>query len=168
MFSFSSVSPVNHQPLAFSITRKKTHGTKDTLVNILDTGHFVVNHTVQSVFDKGYQAAYEYDPDVDEFDEVGLTAVASKYGIAPIVKESPLALECSLYKTMDIGEPKYGGSTIVVGKLLAVHISESCWKDGQIIPQTLESVSRLSAMNYGNADITFKVLNDQVWSDKHW
>ncbi|XP_077979365.1 uncharacterized protein aq_928-like [Glandiceps talaboti] len=55
MFSF--FMPVTSEPptLAFSITRKRDDSMKDTLVNILETKHFVVNHCASSVFDKGYQ-----------------------------------------------------------------------------------------------------------------
>nr|XP_006820334.1 PREDICTED: spidroin-1-like [Saccoglossus kowalevskii] len=117
---------------------------------------------------QGGMASREYDSHIDEFNEVGFTALPSKYGIAPIVKESPLSLECSLYSSMDIGKPKYGGSTIIVGKIVCLHINETSWKDNQIIPETLQSVSRLGSMNYGSGDIKFSIIDDTVWSKKHW
>ncbi|XP_066283386.1 uncharacterized protein BH2278-like isoform X2 [Branchiostoma lanceolatum] len=181
--------PVTSDPasLAFSITWKRDGSPKDTLTNILSTRHFVVNHTSLPIMPKVYVASQEFGPDVDEFEEAGLTPVPSVCGPAPHVLESPVSLECRLLHTLPVGEKRHGGTTIVIGQLVHVHVSESCLDilctghvklvhvhvsesclgaDG-IRPDKLQSVSRLGGMSYGTDQKTFNIVNG-IWDRKKW
>lgn len=113
-------------------------------------------------------ASAEFSPDVNEFEVVGLTPIPTKHGIAPRVKEAPLALECSLLKLVDVGCGKYGSSTIVIGKILHAYVNESCMEGDRIRAESLGTVSRLGGLSYGGAEELFNAKDDSVWSDRHW
>lgn len=87
---------------------------KDTLVNIRDTGEFVVN--IPSVHNTTAVTASfaTVEPDVDEFDLAGVTATDSHAVIAPSVAESLVSLECRLANLIEIGT-----DTVVFGTVVA-------------------------------------------------
>ncbi|XP_035677038.1 uncharacterized protein aq_928-like [Branchiostoma floridae] len=161
--------PVTSDPasLAFSVTWKRDGSPKDTLTNILSTQHFVVNHTSLPIMPKVYVASQEFGPDVDEFEEAGLTPVPSVCGPAPHVLESPVSLECRLLHTLPVGEKRHGGTTVVFGQLVHVHISECCLGPDGIRSDRLQSVSRLGGMSYGIDEKTFNIVNE-IWDRKKW
>lgn len=116
----------------FSLTRKRDGSKKDTLVNIESGKDFVINHVTKEIFPQMYDASAEFPADVDEFDAVRLTAVPSFKVKSPRVKESPIHMECELYQTMEVGDGQYGSATIVVGKVLYMHIDPSLYENGSL------------------------------------
>jgi flavin reductase (DIM6/NTAB) family NADH-FMN oxidoreductase RutF len=61
----------------------------------------------------------DFDPEIDELAQAGLTPVASSRVKPPRIAESPVALECELMQIVDIGE-----SGLVVGRVLAMHVHD--------------------------------------------
>jgi flavin reductase (DIM6/NTAB) family NADH-FMN oxidoreductase RutF len=55
----------------------------------------------------------------DKFTQAGLTAVKSELVNAPYVDESPVIIECELYKTLELGT-----HTLFVGQILDVKVDE--------------------------------------------
>ena len=69
----SFVAPLTSDPctVMFSVTTKKNGIFKDTLVNIDKNKEFVINHCIESIFDKVFEASQEFPPEIDEFETVG-------------------------------------------------------------------------------------------------
>ncbi|MDR1920390.1 MAG: flavin reductase family protein [Candidatus Adiutrix sp.] len=63
--------------------------------------------------------------DHDKFAQAGLTAVRAEKVNAPYVGESPVAIECELYKTLDLG-----AHTLFVGRIVDVKAEEGLIKSG--------------------------------------
>jgi flavin reductase (DIM6/NTAB) family NADH-FMN oxidoreductase RutF len=65
--------------------------------------------------------------DIDKFSASGLTPQKSKIVDAPLVKEFPVAMECRLHSSLEIGL-----HTEFIGEILDVEVNETCLdKDGQ-------------------------------------
>ncbi|CAF1120621.1 unnamed protein product [Rotaria sp. Silwood1] len=151
----------------FSLTRKRDGGKKDTLINIENEKEFVINHVTKEIFPQVFDASAEIPADQDEFDVVGLTAVAGVKVKSPRVKESPIQMECELYNSMEIGDGNYGSATIIVGKVLYMHIDESLYQNGMLNTSSITTISRLGNMSYGYAEHKFDIESD-IWNVSKW
>lgn len=116
-FSFFTVASRNPATLMISIgERIGVPGTpKDTLVNIRETGNFVVNIPSADTVEAVTASFATVEPDVDEFALSGATPIASQSVSAPSVLESLISLECELLREMDLGT-----DTLVLGTVTAV------------------------------------------------
>jgi flavin reductase (DIM6/NTAB) family NADH-FMN oxidoreductase RutF len=65
-------------------------------------------------------SATNFPPEVDEFATVGLHTEPSTTVAVPRVAESPVAIECSLHTTLELGD-----STVVIGQVRRISIDES-------------------------------------------
>ncbi len=87
---------------------------KDTLRNIEQTGEFVVNIVTEDIAVPMNDTATDFPPEVDEFAYTGLTPLPSQLVKPPRVKESPINMECRLYKIVTVGS-EAGGGALVIG-----------------------------------------------------
>jgi flavin reductase (DIM6/NTAB) family NADH-FMN oxidoreductase RutF len=89
------------------------------------TGEFVVNVPSVREIRAADTCGVVSGRDVDKFEKTGLTpAPASKVG-PPIIQECPLALECRVRKTVELGT-----HTMFVAEIVAVQVSESLMTAG--------------------------------------
>jgi flavin reductase (DIM6/NTAB) family NADH-FMN oxidoreductase RutF len=165
--SFFNAVTSDPPTVMFSLTRRKDGSKKDTLNNIERYNDFVINHVTKEIFPQCYEASTEFPPEVDEFKEVGLTPLESLKVKAPRVKESPIHMECKLHKAIEIGDGQYGSATIIVGRIVYMHVLESCYENGNIISHKVNTISRLADMGYGTAEHKFDV-HGSAWSVSNW
>src|SRR5690606_10275300 len=91
--------------------------TKDTLRNVRDTGEFVVNVVSREIANAMNVASLDWDADVDEFNECGLTPRYDNLAVKPPrVAESPGQFECRLVSCTELGT-----WTLVLGEVIAFH-----------------------------------------------
>ena len=102
-FSFFNVFSGNPPILIFSPARRIRNNTeKDTLKNLNDVKEVVINVVNENIVDKMVISSLDYDRDVDEFIESGLTHLKSDK-IKPFrVKESPVQMECKVNKIINL------------------------------------------------------------------
>lgn len=93
-------------------------GRKDSLNNVEETGEFVVNFAPEPLFEQINATATDFPPDISEFAAVGLTPEPSRTVAVPRVAESPVALECTLHTTLELGD-----STVVIGRVRHLSIA---------------------------------------------
>ena len=97
--------------------------------------------------------------DIDEMKLAGLTPTPCKYVKAPRVAESPVALECKYWKTIELpvekGYEAQSGS-VVFGQVVGVHIDDSVLKDGRVDVMAFRPVARLGYSQY--------TTTENVWS----
>jgi flavin reductase (DIM6/NTAB) family NADH-FMN oxidoreductase RutF len=113
--AFSGEPPV----VGIGISSYKPGRPKDTRVNIRETGQFVVNLVSEQTAERMNITAIEFDFEVDELEQAGLTPVPSVRVKPPRIAESPVAMECELIQIVDLGE-----TGIVLGRVLAMHIHD--------------------------------------------
>jgi len=159
-FSFFTVVGTQPPLVGFSVNMRKDRGFKDTFVNVQQTGEFVVNFVDAATVAAMDASSAEFPPEVNEFEEVGLTAVTDNLFVkAPRVAESPAQLECRHDRTIDFGEYNF-----VVGEVKAFHLREGlCNERLRIDFDKFDWIGRLTGSMYVHASTGF-VVPDGVHS----
>jgi flavin reductase (DIM6/NTAB) family NADH-FMN oxidoreductase RutF len=155
--AFSFFNGVCPKPfiISFAPMRRGSDGSKkDTLRNIEETHEFVVNVVNEPLVSPMSQTNPEFPPDVDEFEISGLTPVASHLVKPPRVLESPIQMECQLVQVVHLGE-ETGSGSLVLGRVVKMHIAESVYADGKIDPAKLQAVGRMAGDVYARTTDRF-------------
>jgi len=158
----SSVSPegvLNLAPYSFfnAVSDKppmvvfSSGGRKDSLRNIEASGEFTCSIATDALRAAMNMSSAAVGPEVDEFKLAGLTPAASQFVKAPRVAESPVALECKLWKTITLPPPEGKSEalwTVVFGEVVAVYIDDRYLRDGRIDVAAMRPIARLGYMDY--------------------
>ncbi|WP_433165578.1 flavin reductase family protein [Kribbella sp. CA-247076] len=131
--SFFTVSCVQPPMVQFTSV-----GRKDSLNNVEATGEFVVNFATESLFEQVNATATNFPAEVSEFEAVGLTTEPSRTVAVPRVAESPVAIECTLHTTLELGD-----CTVVIGRVRHLAVDEAVMVDGHPEIQRLRPLARL-------------------------
>jgi flavin reductase (DIM6/NTAB) family NADH-FMN oxidoreductase RutF len=124
-------------------TRSDGETLKDTFVNIRDTEEFVINMAVLPLADEVHRSAIEFDPHIDEFDALGIAKAPCEVVKAPRIKESPISLECVVFK---IFGAEHSNDHIVWGEIVRLHIRDDLYLDsGRIDTAAIPVIGRLAA-----------------------
>ncbi|MET4577706.1 flavin reductase family protein [Ottowia thiooxydans] len=126
-YSFFNV--MGHQPptVALGMMRHASGSLKDTAANILETGEFVVNLVPESLVQQMNQTCADYPSDVNELEQAGLVALPARHVKAPLIKGSPVSLECVALTSLVTGPHQ----TVVIGRVLAAHIDDALVLDAE-------------------------------------
>jgi flavin reductase (DIM6/NTAB) family NADH-FMN oxidoreductase RutF len=157
---FSFFNGVSSRPacLMFSIARKADGSKKDTLLNIEETAQFVVNTASCWLAEPLVYCGAEFPRGTNEFEKSGFTPVPSIRVRPPRIKEAAIHFECELYKLLEIGEDNEPGSaTLVVGRIVLMHIYKKAYHNGRIDFRQLEPLSRLGGLVYAEVGDTFEL-----------
>jgi flavin reductase (DIM6/NTAB) family NADH-FMN oxidoreductase RutF len=141
-FSYFNIVSTEPPLISISIRKEKIH-LKDTANNILNLKAFVVHIVSPNYLDQVNQSSFSYPPEVSEITETGLTPVKSLKIPVEGVKEARIRFECLLERAVDLP-----GSTLIIGKIIAMHVDESVYQDGKILIDQLEPISRLAGSHY--------------------
>jgi flavin reductase (DIM6/NTAB) family NADH-FMN oxidoreductase RutF len=113
-FSFFTAVSANPPVVCFSPMRRGADGSaKDTLVNIEETGEFVINIVSEEIARQMNACSEEVPPDVDEFALSGLTPLSSEKVAPPRVAESKASMECRLLQVVHVSRLPLGGSIVL-------------------------------------------------------
>ncbi len=147
-YSFFTAICADPMLVCFSPMRRGKDGSKkDTLENIERTKEFVINIVSEEFVEEMNNCAIEFEPDVDEFQQVGLTKKKSITVKPPGVCESKVQLECVLHEVLHFGDHPGAGS-LVIGKVECVRINDELYYDGKIDSEKLKPVGRLAGQMY--------------------
>ncbi|WP_238334791.1 flavin reductase family protein [Kribbella amoyensis] len=113
-------------------------GRKDSLNNVEATGEFVVNFATEALFEQINATATTFPPDISEFEAVGLTTEPSQTVAVPRVAESPVAIECTLHTTLELGD-----STVVIGRVRRIAIAAEVLDGNHPLIGRLRPLARL-------------------------
>lgn len=113
---------------------------KDTFVNIRDTEEFVTNLATLPQVTALHRSAIEWEPDVDEFEAVGVEREESTFVKAPRIKGAPVALECKV--SMIVPD---GLNNFVIGEVVGFHIRDDLYVNGRVDFGAIHPVGRLAA-----------------------
>ena len=148
---FSFFTAITSQPptICFAPALRGRDGQKkDTLRNIESIGEFVVNIVTEDIAVQMNETATDFPPEVDEFAYTGLTPLPSQVVKPPRVKESPINMECKLYKIVPVGPRAAGGGALVIGEVVLFHVADHLIKDFRIDHELLRPVGRLAGKEY--------------------
>ncbi|WP_270182955.1 flavin reductase family protein [Alkalihalobacillus sp. CinArs1] len=150
-FSFFTGICADPMMVCFAPMRKAGEGDKkDTLLNIEETKEFVINIVGEKIVEQMNECATPFDRETDEFVEAGLTKIESECITPPRVKESDVQLECVLDQIVEFGD-REGAGSLVIGKVVMVHVRDELYEDGKIKTELLKPVGRLAGQEYTRA-----------------
>lgn len=86
---------------------------------IKNTGEFVINLTTKDLAYATDYCGVRSGKDVDKFKEMNLTAIPGKEVSAPLIKESPVNIECKVDQII-----KLGSHDMFIAKVVAVNVDE--------------------------------------------
>lgn len=113
-------------------------GRKDSLANAVATGELVVNLAPEHLIEEVNATAVDFPPGCDEFAEVGLDREPSVVVAPPRVAASPVAIECVLHDTKDLG-----ASVVVFGRVVLLSVAAEAIVDGHPAIERLRPLARL-------------------------
>lgn len=156
---FSFFNAVGDDPphVMFSAGRN-AKANQDTVKNVLETKHFVVNMVTEELVEQMNMTAQGIPSHESEFELANLTPISSIKVKPPRVKESPITMECELVHHYTLEDHKFGGSTILVGRIVLFHVDENMMLDDYKINQdNYQPISRLAGSNYSKIGEIFSI-----------
>lgn len=126
-------------------------GHKDSLRNVRETGEFTCSLAGWELRDQMNLSSAMVAADVDEFALAGLQTAPSRFVRPPRVAESPAALECRHWKTVEMpSDPKRPdlAYSVVFGLVVGIYIDERYIRDGRVDTGAMRPLARLGYMDY--------------------
>jgi flavin reductase (DIM6/NTAB) family NADH-FMN oxidoreductase RutF len=158
---FSYFSGVSSNPPCLMISVARGRGErqkKDTLINIEETGEFVVNISSQFMAEPLVYTSFPFAPEVNEAKEAGFGLLDSDIVRAPRVKESPIHFECKVYKSVDIGDNKLGSTVAIFGEIVKAHVDKEVYSDDfNLDISKIKPIARLGGKDYSVVDNSFEI-----------
>ncbi len=145
-------------------------GIKDSVRNIEETGEFVCSLSTNALRGEMNVTSADVPHGVDEFPLANLTAVKSNLVKPPRIKESPAALECRHWKTIELPAAAPGGppgNYAVIGLVVGIYIDDAVLRDGFVDTASIEPLARLGYMDYAfvNSDVMFTLHRPTIGAD---
>ena len=86
---------------------------------IEETGEFVINLTTETLVRAADYCGVRSGRDTDKFKEMHLTKEKAEFVSVPLIKESPVSVECRV-----VEEKNYGSHTMFIGEVLSIDADE--------------------------------------------
>lgn len=146
-YSFFNVMGSAPPTIALGLMAAPDRGFKDTALNIMETGEFVVNLVPERLVGAMNLTSADAPRGVDELRLAGLEVLASDHVAPPRIAESPVAFECRSQACVVTGPCQ----TVVIGRVLAVHVEDRFLRDPErahIDTDALDLVARSFGSEY--------------------
>ena len=124
-FSFFNILSSDPPLVAISFSGAPDREGKDSLANIRAREEFVVNMVPEDLAEAMNVTAMNAPRGTDETQLAGLKLMQCEVVDVPRIERSPVALECRLWQVIEPG----GASTIVLAKVVYVHVRETAFAD---------------------------------------
>jgi len=127
-----------------------SHGRKDALTFIEETGEFVCNLATWELREAMNETSAPLARGDNEMVLAGLTAAPSHMVKPPRVAEAPAALECKHLKTVPL-VPLAGGEAgyfLVIGEVVGVYIDEAYIVNGLVDTARMRPITRAGYRDY--------------------
>lgn len=158
-FSFYNMVSANPPVVLFSPALNRAGDAKDTLANIRETGEFVIAAVTEQNAGPMNDTSTEFARGVSEFGVAGLTPLPAARVRPPLVKESPVNIECRLRQIIQLGTEN-GAGNVVMGDVLVVHVDDAVLlPDGTCDPDRLAAVGRMGGSLYTRTRDRFELVS---------
>jgi flavin reductase (DIM6/NTAB) family NADH-FMN oxidoreductase RutF len=145
---FSYFNIVTSKPPMVSISVQRLNGRqKDTAKNAIHEQAFVIHIADESNIEVINQTAASLPSDQSEVEIFGLTPVQSTKIHVPGVREAKIRLECTLEKSLPIGDDPIS-CDLLIGRVVYYHIEDYLYQNGRIHATGVHPVSRLAGSDY--------------------
>lgn len=158
---FNAVS--DHPPMVMF----SSHGRKDSIANIEATGEFTCSLATWALREPMNLSSAAVRRGVDEFALAGLTPAPSRIVKAPRVAESPAALECRLWKVLELPSAGREGYVVAFGHVVGVFIDDAFIRDGMVDTGAMRPIARQGYMEYSvvTPETVFALNRPEVSAD---
>jgi flavin reductase (DIM6/NTAB) family NADH-FMN oxidoreductase RutF len=110
----------------FAVNNRPDGRRKDTLANIQRMGEFVVNIADEALARAMHETSGDFPPDIGEPAYLGLKLAPSSKVAVPRLADTPWAMECKTWKTIDVN----GDRRLIMGEGINFYIRDELW-DGE-------------------------------------
>jgi flavin reductase (DIM6/NTAB) family NADH-FMN oxidoreductase RutF len=141
---------------------------KDSLRNVTETEEFVVNVVSAALGDAMNITSADLDYGQNEFTAASLEMADCNTVKVPRVAAAPAALECKLWKVIELPKPETEGAetdsagVMVIGMITGIHIADETVKDGKIDVTSYQPLARLGYMDYARINDVFSMPRPAV------
>lgn len=151
-YSFFNAFSSNPPILVFSSNRRvENNTTKDTLHNIMQSKECVVNVVSYPIVRQMMVCSVDFPNEISEFEQTGLTPIPASQVKAPLVKESPVNMECRVTDILTLGD-QGGAGHLIICNVVCMHIDESVLDENQRIdPHKIDLMGRMGRAFYVRA-----------------
>jgi flavin reductase (DIM6/NTAB) family NADH-FMN oxidoreductase RutF len=150
-FSYFMVGGANPPSVVISPITGRSGEPKDTLRNIQETGEYVINVVTYGMRDRMNRTSGDFPYGVSEWEAGGFTPAACVRVAPPRIAESPLALECRLFRVVPHGSGPLAAN-YVVGEVVYFHVARSVMPEGVLDPRHVDYIARMGGDWYARAD----------------
>ncbi len=112
-----------------------------TVLNVETTNEFVVNVVTEKILDQVVAASAHYPRKVSELDVTKLRTVPSEVVHPPRIADSPVNLECRLWRQIPL---KRNGNVLTIGEVVVIHVDDSLLTRGKPDVTKLDTIGRLA------------------------
>jgi len=143
---------------------------KDTLQNIIDTREFVINIVTDDLAEAMNKTSHNFTPGVDEFEQAGITPEKSHLVSPPRVKETPIALECRLWRSIELPKSKDVTTTMIIGTVVSTYINDDLIAEGALDVTKITTIGRLGSRYYCrvNKESIFQMTRPDNYTKGSW
>ncbi len=155
---YSFFNAVSGRPpmVAFSAAFKRDGSKKDSHRNAEMMGEFVCNAATSTLIEKVNLSSKELPYGESEVDLTGLSLLPSLKVKPPRIAESPVHLECKVWKILPLGDKP--SAHLVIGEVVVFHISASVLDHKRRVdPHKLQTVGRHGGDWYSHATHLFEL-----------
>ena len=136
---------------------------KDSLRNVIETKEFVVNVVSAALGDAMNITSADLAYGQNEFTAAGLEMADCNTVNIPRVAAAPAALECKLWKVIELPKPETGvGGVMVIGTITGIHIADETVNDGKIDITSYQPLARLGYMDYARIEGVFAMARPAI------
>jgi flavin reductase (DIM6/NTAB) family NADH-FMN oxidoreductase RutF len=120
---FSSIVHLGSNPPLLGFIMRPDSVERHTLSNIMETGHYTINHIHQNMYEQAHQTSARYPKNVSEFDAAQLTPQFKDGFMAPFVKESHIQIGMEFKERIEIS---INQTSMIIGEIKFVHYPANC------------------------------------------
>jgi flavin reductase (DIM6/NTAB) family NADH-FMN oxidoreductase RutF len=157
---YSFYNGVSETPPMVMYSAGGTYGTspaKHSLLNVKATGEFVVNIVSEELKEAMNVTAGMVDASIDEMKLAGLEPAASHMVKPPRVARTPAALECKLWKIIELPGTGPVPNQMVIGTVVGIYIDDRVMKNGRVDMLAFKPIGRLGYSEYSTVDNVFRM-----------
>ena len=154
---FNAISEVPPMVM-FSSAPLGNSGHKDSIRNVIETEEFVVNIVSGALGNAMNITSGSLSYGESEFAAANLEMADCETVSVPRVAKSPAALECTLWKVLELPKPEDADAGImVIGTITGIHIDDTVIRDGKVDVTLFQPLARLGYMDYARITDVFSM-----------
>jgi flavin reductase (DIM6/NTAB) family NADH-FMN oxidoreductase RutF len=136
---------------------------KDSLRNVIETEEFTVNIVSSALCDEMNISSAALPYGSNEFNAANLEIADGTSVSVPRVAAAPAALECRLWKTVELPKPDdIEATTLVIGSVTGIYIDDAVIVDGKVDVTLYQPLARLGYMDYARVTEVFSMPRPEV------